>query len=180
MTKRQDMLEGIAEARSILRNARDQEPPSKTEKQQKTKTTAQAWEQARTIDPLNYLWGLKQLTFVADKDKWHSRYIPDTDTIEVEQKFQDKDYTDKVQTFLHEGGHRGQMKDPETFAAFKKLDLDTLPNFLEMANAVHRSDFFKHGIDDLAEEAFAESYARFALGLEMPPELRDFWQTRVA
>lgn len=140
----------------------------------------EAYAQATSIDPLGYLKGLTKLTFVGDIDQWNAAYIADSDEIVIEKKFHAKTFMDKVQTLLHEGGHRGQYKmDPETYKTFKATGLATVSNFFTMANRVHRQDFVKNGIEDHAEEAFAESYARFALGLEMPEEIRKFWTQRV-
>lgn len=142
---------------------------------------ASALKQARAIDPLGYFPGLKRLTLTPDTDKWNAAYSPDKDEIEIQAKFHKKTFTDKVQTLLHEVGHRGQFTaDPETFKAFIKAGLNQLGFFLAMANEVHQADYKKAGIDkkDLADEVFAESYARFALGLPMPAELKSFWATR--
>lgn len=142
----------------------------------------EAWAQAASIDPLHYLKGLKKISFVGDPDKWNADYDPDNDTITIRNKFHKKTFMDKIQTLLHEAGHRGQMKvDAPTFQAMKKSGLITRQNFLAMANQVHKEDYRENGIEDevLADEVFGESYARFALGMEMPEGLRKFWEARV-
>jgi hypothetical protein len=142
-----------------------------------------AWTQAKRIDPLRYLDGLKQLTFARDFDQWNAAYLPETDTVEVQDKFHAKTFTDKLQTLLHEAGHRGQMRvDKETFVAFKAAGLVKRSNFLAMANQVHQEDYRKNGIEPsvMADEIYAESYARFSLGMDMPEEIRAFWTKRVA
>lgn len=143
----------------------------------------EAWAQARSIDPLRYLQGLKKISFIGDDDKWNADYNPENDTITVRNKFHKKTFMDKVQTLLHEGGHRGQMKvDKPTFEALKQSGLVTRKNFLAMANQVHQDDFKENNISDpgLADEVFGESYARFALGMSMPEGLRKFWEERVS
>ena len=142
-------------------------------------TTKEALAKAQQIDPLKYLVGIKGVKLVPDTDQWNAAYVFDKDLIELQQKFEKKTFLDRVQTILHESGHRGQVKDPETFKAFKAQGLDSNKNFLAMANKVHRDDYAKSGIDNPDEEAFAESYARFALGLPMPAEIKAFWQARV-
>jgi hypothetical protein len=144
---------------------------------------AQAWERTRSIDPLHYLDGLTRLTLIRDFDKWNGAYLPDGDAIEIQDKFHRKEFHDKVQTLLHEAGHRGQMKvDKATFARFKALGLSKRSSFLAMANKVHQEDYRKNGIESsiMADEIYAESYARFSLGMDMPEELRTFWTERVS
>jgi hypothetical protein len=141
----------------------------------------QAWVQAQNIDPLRYLEGLSKLTFVNDIDNhWNASYIPDSDEVSIAAKFHDKGFNDKVATLLHEGGHRGQKIDRRTFEQFKTLKLDRHDFFLVMANTAHRSDYVKNGISgpEMADEVFAESYSRYALGMEMPEPLRAFWTRR--
>ena len=142
----------------------------------------QAWVQAQSIDPLRYLEGLSKLSFVSDIDNyWNASYTPDDDTVTVAAKFHDKSFNDKVQTLLHEAGHRGQKIDRRTFEQFLREGLDRLRFFLAMANKAHREDYDKNGISasEMADEIFAESYSRFALGMEMPEPLRAFWTRRV-
>lgn len=142
----------------------------------------EAMAQARSIDPLRYLRGLKELKFIGDTDKWHADYDFDNDTITIRNKFHRKPFMDKVQILLHEIGHRGQSVDPKTFKAFKAQGLATVENFLAMANEVHREEYKKHGIgaSELADECFAESYSRFALGMDMPEKIRQFWAERTS
>lgn len=142
-------------------------------------STAVALTMAQRLDRLGYFKGLHQITFESDRDKWNARYEYERDTIVVQAKFENKGFLDKVQTFLHEAGHRGQLRvDPSTYESFKHAGLNTEKNFLAMANQVHREDYARNGINNLAEEAFAESYARFCLGLEMPTTIKVFWQQR--
>jgi hypothetical protein len=141
----------------------------------------EALKQARAIDPFDYFPGLKRLVLTPDTDKWNAAYLPDKDEMVVQAKFHKKTFMDKVQTLLHEIGHRGQFTaDPETFKAFVKAGLVQVGFFVRMANPVHLADYLKNGIGkrELADEVFAESYARYALGLDMPDELRGFWATR--
>ena len=140
-----------------------------------------AWVKAQSIDPLRYLEGLSKLTFVSDIDNhWNASYTPDDDTVTVAAKFHGKTFSDKLQTLLHEAGHRGQKVDKRTFEQFKAQGLVKLSFFLEMANKAHRDDYDKNGISpsEMADEIFAESYSRFALGMEMPEPLRAFWARR--
>jgi hypothetical protein len=142
-----------------------------------------AWAQAKSIDPLQYLDGLTKLTFVRDLDHWNAAYLATTDEIEIQDKFHVKMFMDKVQTLLHEIGHRGGMRvDKATFKKFKTLGLSKRSNFLAMANKVHQEDYRVNGIAPsvMADEIFAESYSRFSLGLDMPEELREFWTERTA
>jgi hypothetical protein len=143
----------------------------------------EAWAQAKSIDPLRYLRGLTKLTFIADVDQWNAAYIPEDDEIEIQNKFHKKTFNDKIQTLLHEGGHRGQMRvDKKTFEAMKSAGLINVPNFLAMANQVHQDDYHKNGIGsrELGDEVYAESYARFALGMGLPEGLKKFWSERVS
>jgi hypothetical protein len=144
-----------------------------------SESTAAAFECARGIDPLHYLRGLKKLTYAPDRDKWNAKYDHIHDEIVLERKFEAKDFLDKVRTILHEAGHRGQYNDPATYSAFKAAGLNRKDYFLAMANPVHRQDYASNGIDNVAEEAFAESYARFALELKLPPAIAGFWSKRV-
>ena len=142
---------------------------------------ADALKQARAIDPMKYFPGLKRITLTPDTDKWNAAYVPDKDEMIIQAKFHKKTFMDKVQTLLHEIGHRGQFTaDPATFKAFTKAGLVQIGFFLAMANAVHQEDYRKNGIGrkELADEVFAESYSRYALGLPMPADLRGFWATR--
>ncbi len=141
---------------------------------------SEALHKAQALDILNYLRGLRKIELVPDRDQWNAKFDFDKDLILLEKKFLDKSFSDAVQTLLHEAGHRGQYRDKPTYEEFKRQGLNTVPNFLSMANRVHREDYWRAGIDNLAEEAFAESYARFALGLEMPHSIRRFWAERVA
>jgi hypothetical protein len=143
-------------------------------------SVVKALAKAKQLDKLGYLKGIKSIALVPDSDKWNASYEYPSDKIRVRRKFEKKTFADQVQTFLHEAGHRGQYKvDTKTYKAFKASGLGSVKNFLAMANKVHREDYAKNGIDDPVEEAFAESYARFILGLKMPPAIRKFWQQRI-
>jgi hypothetical protein len=141
-------------------------------------STKEALAKARSIDPLKYCVGIKCIRLVNDTDNWNAAYLFDKDRIELQNKFERKTFDDKVQTLLHELGHRGQVKDPDTYKAFCDQGLGSEKNFLAMCNKTHRDDYEKNGIDNPHEEAFAESYARFALGLPMPPAIKAFWEKR--
>lgn len=139
------------------------------------------WQEVRRRDRLGYLEGLKLLRAVPDHDRWHAQYDPDNDAITVESKFGRAGDAEKLHVLLHEVGHRGQEVDPETYAAFKERHLNQLSAFLDMANPTHLHDFEEKGkVEGLASEVFAESYARFMLGLPMPERLRLFWSEREA
>lgn len=139
-----------------------------------------AWQQAKKFDLLRYLDGLSKLTFTDDVDQWNAGYLADKDEVSIERKFMKKTLFDMTQTLLHEGGHRGQEIDPETYKAFRVRGLDKQEFFLAMANPVHQQDYRKNGIkpEIMADEIFAESYSRFALGMRMPNELYNFWTER--
>jgi hypothetical protein len=142
---------------------------------------AGALAQAVELDQLGYLDGLSGgVREIADVDNWNSTYDADRDDITLQAKFSGKAFADKVQTFLHEAGHRGQEVDAGTYQAFVRLGMDKLSSFVAIANPTHLKDFARHGIDNVAEEVFAESYSRSMLGLELPAELAEFWQTRLA
>lgn len=143
----------------------------------------QVWAQAHAIDPMRYLKGLSGLQFIRDGDKWNADYSPDDDIITIRDKFHSKSFMERVQVLLHEAGHRGQMKvDIPAFEEFKRRKLNKLSSFLAMANKVHQEDYRENGIDEKTrgDEIFAESYARFALGLPMPDELKQFWESRMS
>lgn len=136
---------------------------------------------ARQFDRLGYMKGLSKIELEPDRDKWNANYDPDKDTITLEGKFEAKDDAEKLHIMLHEIGHRGQNKDAETYEDFKRRGLNQEQYFLEMANPVHLRDFRCRGhVDNIAEEVFAESYARYVLGLPMPLELHEFWREWVA
>ena len=135
--------------------------------------------EARRRDPLGYLRGVKAVRMVADRDRWHASYQPDRDEIALEDKFARLPPSEQLHIVLHEAGHRGQDVDAEAYEAFKRMHLNRLPFFLDMANQAHLLDFQKSGkVDSIAAEVFAESYARHALGLDMPAELKRFWKAR--
>ena len=141
-------------------------------------TFQEAFEAAEADDRLGYLEGLSKLRVVKDRDQWHAEYDPDTDEIVVQQKLLADPLHEQTRTLLHEAGHRGQyLKDKSVFRKFKQLGLDTTEHFEAMANATHLHDFRRiHHVDDMSGECFAESYARFCLGMEMPAALMAFWK----
>lgn len=138
-------------------------------------------EEVEELDRLGYMRGMKGIRVVPDKNEWHAQYDPDTDQVEVQVKFGDQPFDGKVHILLHEAGHRGQDVDPSTYEDFKRRHMNTMPNFLDMANQVHLHDLHKRGkVDSIAAEVFAESYARAMMGLDMPDELAKFWGERIA
>lgn len=143
-----------------------------------SKSTIEAFRQAYYLDPLGYMFGIKSIRIVPDSNKWNAQFDNKSGAIILQRKFEAKDLLDKVQTLLHEAGHWGQYNDPITYSAFKKAGLNRKDFFLDIANNVHRQDYEANGIDNIAEEVFAESYARFALQLPLPQKLRDFWAKR--
>jgi len=135
--------------------------------------------EARQRDRMGYMCGLRRLALVPDSTKWHSNYDATDDTVTLERKFFGQAFDRQIETLLHEAGHRGQTVDRESYELFKRDGLNTRENFLAMANKAHRDDYHRHGIRDLAEEAFAESYGRFCVGWGMPPRVAAFWVSRV-
>jgi hypothetical protein len=135
---------------------------------------------AEDLDRLGYLRGLKRVRAIPDRDKWHAKYDEDEDEIELETKFYEKPRAEQMRILLHEAGHRGQEVDPEAYEAFKRLGLNRESAFVAMANPTHLKGFARRGDVDggFAAEVFAESYARWTLGLDMPGELQLFWDER--
>jgi hypothetical protein len=131
-------------------------------------------------DRARYLDGLSSLRFlVRDRDKWNAEYDYSLDEIRVQPKFSLKDSVDKVRTLLHEAGHRGHDRiDRAAFAKFIDQGLASRDNFLATANQVHLDDLEQTGevIGGDAREVFAESYARYCLGIAQPDELNEFWE----
>lgn len=140
--------------------------------------TAAAFAEAQKRDLFGYLKGLPKVVKEPDTDIWNAAYHFDEDIISFQEKFEKKSFKDKVQTFLHEAGHRGQLKDKETFERFKRLGLGSEKNFYAMANDVHRKDYRANGIENPNEEAFAESYSRFAMFMPLPKAILAFWEER--
>jgi len=139
---------------------------------------ARALGAARENDRLDYLDGVASVREVAQgDDDFHSWYDPDEDEIGIKPAFADRPHDERMHMLLHEAGHRGQEVDPAAWEAFERLGLATREAFEEMANVAHRREGARGR--DREEEVFAESYARFCLGLDMPAELRDFWRGRV-
>jgi hypothetical protein len=138
--------------------------------------------EAQSEDRLGYLRGLRSIEFDADVGKWNSEYNAVTDAIRCGPQFSTKPYSDQLRTMLHEAAHRGGLKvDKPTFEAFCKAGLARRDYFLVTANPVHFQDAVERGgVSDgeVADEVFAESYARYILGLEQPLPLNQFWQRR--
>lgn len=137
--------------------------------------------EAGRLDRLGYLAGLTRIEMVPDRDEWNAEQITDGDKIRLQAKISRKPPADQVHIILHEAGHRGQDVDPETWEAFKRRHVASIPSFVAIANPVHLKDFARTKmVDGLAAEVFAESYARACLGLPMSPDLAEFWQERFA
>jgi hypothetical protein len=134
------------------------------------------------LDRMRYLPGLRALRAVPDHGPWHAGYDTDADAIEVQPKLLDLPPAERVHVLLHEAGHRGQEVDGDSYEELKRRGLNTLASFLAMANQAHLAEYERRGEVEggLAAEVFAESYARFCAGLEMPRELRRFWMERFA
>jgi hypothetical protein len=137
--------------------------------------------EALRLDIMGYLRGLVSVRLLPDDKAWHAQYDDRTDEVLLYPAFERLGARDRVHVFLHEAGHRAQRVDPQTFAMFRDLHGDRLEQFLSMANLVHLQDYERTGKVDggLADEVFAESYARFALEADMPEELREFWRRRL-
>lgn len=142
-------------------------------------STIKALAKAQELDPLQYWKGITSIVLAPDTDNWNAHYDFAKDQMLFQAKFEKKDFSDKVQTILHELGHRGQNVDPKTYKAFCDQGLGSVKNFLAMCNKTHLDDYKKNGIDNPDEEAFAESYARYALNLPMPEEIKAFWKKRI-
>jgi hypothetical protein len=142
-------------------------------------STIKALAKAQELDPLKYWKGIKSIVRAPDTDNWNAHYDFEKDQILFQAKFEKKTFQDKVLTILHELGHRGQSVDSKTYKAFCDQGLGSVKNFLAMCNTTHREDYEKNGVDNPDEEAFAESYARFALGMPMPEAIKAFWTKRI-
>jgi len=159
---RQEMARGFAD---------DDVPPSQKD----------VFAAARKLDVLGYTHGMGGVKETPDRNQWHAQYQPDDDTITLQKKFEELPFPDRLHIALHEIGHRGQSIDPEAFEAFKRLHVNKAEDFMAMANPVHLEDFRRRKtVDAVDSEAFAESYARFLLDLDMPIELHGFWRDRMA
>jgi len=139
---------------------------------------ARALAAAKRADRLEYLVGLSRVGEVEQEgDDFHSWYDPDDDEIGLKPNFAKRPLDERVHMLLHEAGHRGQEVDGPTWDAFVKAGLATGAAFKSMANTAHRRRGARGR--ELAEEVFAESYARFCLDLDMPGQLREFWRGRL-
>lgn len=138
------------------------------------------WHSANEHDRLGYLTGAEIET--SDADYWNAHYDFYNDLITLRKAFFSLPLDEQVHVLLHEAGHRGQALDYEAYEEFRRLGLDRLQSFVQMANRVHLEDYQRTGEVDggVPAEVFAESYARWCLGREMPEELRAFWDARMA
>lgn len=134
--------------------------------------------EARRYDHMGYSFGLRGVRISPDRSKWHSYFDPSRDEVTTEEKFWREPSAERLHMMLHEIGHRGQGVDRSGYEKFKRLHLNRLPLFEAMANPVHLRDEREGHLHDIAEEVWAESYARWCLGLPMPDELREFWDER--
>lgn len=136
---------------------------------------------AEKLDRLGYLRGVRRLESVRDLDQWHAAYQKEHDQITMERKLERLAPEEQVRVLLHEAGHRGQLRmNVAAFDEFKRRQLDTVDNFLAMANPIHVADYHHTGkVEDMAGEVFAESYSRACLGLPMPAPIKEFWQERL-
>jgi hypothetical protein len=132
-------------------------------------------------DLMRYSDGLKRIAATPGTSEWHAEYDDERDQIALHPAFHELSDDEMVHTLLHEFGHRGQEVDSEVFRQFKARHVADLESFREMANPTHLADFARTGKVDggLADEVFAESYARMTLGLPMPEQLREFWRNRL-
>lgn len=135
---------------------------------------------AQDFDKLGYLTGAEIET--SDAGYWNAHYDFDNDVIGLRKGFFTHSFHEQVHVLLHEAGHRGQAFDAEAYDEFRRLGLDRLKSFVQMANRVHLEDYAKTGEVDggVPAEVFAESYARWCLDRDMPEELRAFWNARMA
>jgi hypothetical protein len=136
-------------------------------------------EEAQRLDRLGYLKWLVGILSLHDRSLWHAQYDNETGEIELQSKFAREPIGEQIHIMLHEAGHRGQDVDATTYERFKRLHLNKLSSFLDMANQAHLADFRRSKkVDSIAAEVFAESYSRFCLGMKMPDELIEFWRAR--
>lgn len=137
---------------------------------------------ARGLDRLGYFDGARGFVEAPDTDQWNASFDDRTREITVQRKLGARPLREQIQVLLHEAGHAGQAVDRETYRSFLRLHLDKLASFAAMANPEHVRDWQKRGAVEggLASEVFAESYARAALGLDLPPDLATFWGNRFA
>lgn len=131
-------------------------------------------------DRLGYFRGLRAVALEPDHDQWNARYELKGDRIVLEGKFSGRPTKEQIRILLHESGHRGGEKiDPRTFDAFKHAGLGRHDDFVAMANQTHLEDYERRGhVDGMINEAFAESYARYCLGMTLPPKVAEFWRER--
>ena len=113
------------------------------------------------LDRRGYLGGLRSFT-VGEPSEGYGYYTPSHDALRASQFHTGpsfKPYRGFEFTTLHEAAHRGQKVLPEDFAAFRKAKL-------------------KGPAGMSPEEVFANSYASYLLGHEMPEHLNRFWDQR--
>ena len=135
--------------------------------------------EAAAADRLDFLRGLKRIRVIPDKDQWHGE--TDKGVITLEAKVEDMAPLEQLHIFMHEVGHVGQDVAPAVYKAFLRAHGARLADFVAIANPTHLEDFERTGEVDsgLGPEVFAESYARFCLGLELPADLAAFWRGQV-
>ena len=135
--------------------------------------------EAAAADRLDFLRGLKRVRVIPDHDQWHGE--TDKGVITLEAKFEDLAPLEQLHVFMHEVGHVGQDTAPAVYKAFRRKHGARLADFVAMANPTHLQDFERTGEVDsgLGPEVFAESYARFCLGLELPADLAEFWRGQI-
>ena len=135
--------------------------------------------EAAAADRLDFLRGLKRVRVIPDKDQWHGE--TDKGTIILEAKFEDLAPLEQLHVFMHEVGHIGQDTAPAVYKAFRRKHGARLADFVAIANPTHLQDFERTGEVDsgIGPEVFAESYARFCLGLELPADLAEFWRGQI-
>jgi len=136
-------------------------------------------QEAVSADRMGFLRWVKRINIIQDKDQWHGN--TDKGVVTLEAKFEALAPPDQLHILMHEIGHAGQDAFPRLFEEFRRKHEARLSFFIDMANATHLADFERTGKVDggLADEVFAESYARFVLALPLPAEIADFWRHKM-
>lgn len=137
-------------------------------------------QKAKASDVFDFAVGLKRIKLVADTDRWHAS--TENGTVTLEHKFSELPRDEQIHILLHELGHVGQQIAPKLYAEFMYDHEAKLTSFIAIANKVHLKDFrrTKRVESGLGAEVFAESYARYCLGLSMPEDLKAFWESKRA
>jgi hypothetical protein len=179
-----DMLS--AKGRAALAKARAGgvagSPGSRTDAAQITELSRSVVWDAYQLDRLGWMNGVADIKVSDDHSEWHAQYDDGPDSITLYPKFFDLSPWEQLHTLVHEVGHRGQIVGRRVYDAFLEAHVHQLEDFLHIANKVHIEDFEREGIDRnvLADEVFAESYARACIGLAMPDELIEFWNNQLS